>query len=184
MPNVDVPAADLGLPLIHFDYVSREALIAAVAAAEPTIRRRFRILVGQEIEQLLALLDEIDGDPDLEPSLGRIPFDDVELIDAEGDGDPDLEPTFAATVAFNQDLAWSGPTFHDELEEACEDEGAQCDDEGNDSGDREPDLAGGNSIYCNILDGEANGPAFDGPDPWQADRFEPSHPKWGDPWRA
>jgi len=54
--------------------------------------------IENEIERLLVLLDAMDGDTDLEPSLGY-------------NGPGIAEP-------------WN------DAEDACEDEGAQCDDEG------------------------------------------------------
>jgi len=125
---------------------------------------KLRPVIEAEIERLIALLDEIDGDPDLEPSLG---FNVLMLtyagaIDLEGDTSDD-EPTCGAIEArlpsldyffgmrglfpalrepgsapaylsagFCQIGAWSSPTasLADECEPCCEDEGAQCDDEG------------------------------------------------------
>jgi hypothetical protein len=62
--------------------------------------------IEAEVERLICLLDRLDGDTDLEPSLAGY---SEGMDDREGD---------------------------EEREEACEDEGAQCDDEGdiNDSG--------------------------------------------------
>lgn len=67
---------------------------------------KLRPVIEAEIERLIALLDAMDGDPDLEPSLG---FSILQL-------------TYGAAV--------------DECEDCCEDEGGQCDDEGvpNDNG--------------------------------------------------
>lgn len=138
-------------------------------AASPntiTLPEKLRPVIEAEIERLIALLDEIDGDPDLEPSLG---FNVLMLtyagaLDLEGDTADD-EPTMGATEArlgapmtlfggsmwslfpalrepgsaptytsagFCQLAAWAGPTDarKDECEPVCEDEGAQCDDEG------------------------------------------------------
>ena len=69
--------------------------------------QRLRFEAEQEVERLIALLDLLDGDPDLEPSLCGV------LCCSKGLRD---------TVE------------NDECEECCEDEGAQCDDEG-DCGD-------------------------------------------------
>lgn len=135
-----------------------------------TLPEKLRPVIEAEIERLIALLDEIDGDPDLEPSLG---FNVLMLtyagaVDLEGDTADD-EPTMGATevrlsspdyffgmrglfpalrelcsapayvsAGFSQLAAWAGPTdrLTDECEPVCEDEGAQCDDEGvpNDNG--------------------------------------------------
>jgi hypothetical protein len=59
-----------------------------------------REAIEDEIERLIDILDMIDPDPDLEPSLGL-------------NGYMHLEPLLAV-----------------DLEGDCEDEGAQCDDEG------------------------------------------------------
>lgn len=72
----------------------------AVSPNTTSMPERLRPVIEAEIERLIALLDEIDGDPDLEPSPG---FSILQL-------------TYGAAV--------------DECEPCCEDEGAQCDDEG------------------------------------------------------
>ena len=69
----------------------------ASAEALPKIPRP---VIEAEIERLIALLDEIDGDPDLEPSLG---FNVLMLtyagaLDLEGDASDD-EPTCGAIEA-------------------------------------------------------------------------------------
>lgn len=133
---------------------------------------KLRPVIEAEIERLIALLDAIDGDPDLEPSLG---FNVLMLtyagaVDLEGDtadDEPTMgaieaslpapltlfggrmhglfpglrepgEPLTYASAGFCQVDAWGGPTpaAADECEPCCEDEGAQCDDEGmpNDNG--------------------------------------------------
>lgn len=47
-----------------------------------------RQLVENVVEDLLLLLDELDGDPDLEPTMGLVP--EGHQDEAEGD-DPDAE---------------------------------------------------------------------------------------------
>lgn len=161
---------------------------------------KLRPTIEAEIERLIALLDAMDGDPDLEPSLGfnvlMLTYAGaVDLVDLEGDtadDEPSLgwtelearfgrypdvlendreldladdEPNMGATevrlgapmslfggimwslfpalreaseapayvsAGFCQIAAWAGPTDvrTDECEPVCEDEGAQCDDEG------------------------------------------------------
>jgi succinate dehydrogenase/fumarate reductase flavoprotein subunit len=66
--------------------------------------------IENEIERLLAMLDDMDGDTDLEPSLG---------YNGPGIDEP-----------------WN------DAEDACEDEGAQCDDEGDDGDNGICDLDG------------------------------------------
>ena len=63
--------------------------------------------------ELVAKLDLLDDDPDLEPSLGS------------------LGSTYSTPWADQRHWA-GGLTRHLDLEDACEDEGAQCDDEGAD----------------------------------------------------
>ena len=63
--------------------------------------------------ELVAKLDLLDDDPDLEPSLGS------------------LGSTYSTPWADQRHWA-GGPTRYLDLEDACEDEGAQCDDEGAD----------------------------------------------------
>ena len=109
----------------------------------------------QHLEAMIGWLNELDGDPDLEPSLGASrpheqlsqtiwahgTTDDREQeCEDEGAGDEDSEPA----------LGWpetgtAGQSFHNmgstsDLEEQCEDEGAQCDDEGCVHTDDEPSL--------------------------------------------
>jgi hypothetical protein len=64
------------------------------------------------VEALLAALDAMDGDPELEPSLGSVRGGD----------------SLSAGGSIDQRRWAQGAS--DEREEACEDEGAQCDDEG------------------------------------------------------
>ena len=117
----------------------------------------------------LAVLDDMDGDPDLEegddlePSLTSTTNknfgdgDDRELCGSEtelemggvgdktdqrrwgaeagqeGDGEPDKEPSLGSIATTDQRYWSGGPTGkarHLDREQACEDEGAQCDDEG------------------------------------------------------
>lgn len=75
------------------------------SARHPMARLRWE--VESEIERLIALLDLLDGDTDLEPSFCGV------LSCSKGSGDT---------------------AENDECEECCEDEGAQCDDDG-DGGD-------------------------------------------------
>lgn len=76
--------------------------------------RQLRNRMAQAVEILIAAMDAIDGDPDMEPSLGSVG---------------------AEIVYFDQRKWAQGVT--DDREVECEDEGAQCDDEGHDS-DTEP----------------------------------------------
>lgn len=101
--------------------VSRE-LIAGIAAI---------------VEAGIALLDEIEGDADLEPSIYN-PCPHLFPVDAEGDdadaeeGGDENEPQLGASADVNQALGWFNFATRgtDDCEPECEDEGAQSDDEG------------------------------------------------------
>lgn len=62
------------------------------ARSEPTtfiaLTPAMRQLIENVVEDLLLLLDELDGDPDLEPTMGDVP--EGYLDEQEGD-DPDAE---------------------------------------------------------------------------------------------
>jgi len=112
----------------------------------------------QHLEAMVAFLDEWDGDPDMEPSLGApIPHQQVtqgiwssgntedreQECEDEGAGDEDNEPSLGwpATGSAIQSPRNMGSTS--DLEEDCEDEGAMCEDEGaqcDDEGDRSSDM--------------------------------------------
>lgn len=89
---------------------------------------RTREEVEEQIEILIALLDVIDGDPDLEPSLGLNGYLSNDPPDLEGD-DCDLEPILGSAEGSFCQVNWGAGPLYD-LEDQCEDEGAQCDDEG------------------------------------------------------
>lgn len=75
--------------------------LGAGISALPTLRQRMEAAV----ETLLAALDVMDGDPDLEPSLGAVAYG-----------------------CFSDQRRWA-QGVSDEREEACEDEGVRPDDE-------------------------------------------------------
>lgn len=77
----------------------------------PTLRAR----IEATIEHLVSLLDAVDDDPDLEPSLGYSPYDEIDL---EGD-DSDLEP--------DNDDEWSGDEY--EPDEGWQERDSQLADE-------------------------------------------------------
>ncbi|MBI2719565.1 MAG: hypothetical protein HY245_03990 [Rhizobiales bacterium] len=106
-----------------------------------------RPMIEAEIERLIARLDDMDPDPDLEdggdgePMLGAPEahrgswsglFPEAYQDDREAD-DGDDEPSLAAPEA-SRETRWAQTHWaagrSDELEEVCEDEGAQCEDEG------------------------------------------------------
>lgn len=104
-----------------------------------TIQPDLRHRIEAEIDRLIGILDVVDGDPDLEPWLAGIggPDDDREgdpLDDGELD-DSDDEPSLGfleASENYGSIGHLAGGDEDRELE--YEDEGAQCDDEG-DTGD-------------------------------------------------
>ena len=97
---------------------------------------RLRFEAAQEIERLIALLDLLDGDPDLENDGDGTGFERASPY--AGDHEDD-EPSCGAIESYAGGTDWS-PRFtsaeRDECEPCCEDEGAQCEDEGHDD-DRE-----------------------------------------------
>jgi len=97
---------------------------------------RLRFEAAQEIERLIALLDVLDGEPDLEDDGDGTGFD--QRLPYAGQHEDD-EPNCGAIETYGGGTDWS-PRFtsaeRDECEPCCEDEGAQCDDEGHDD-DRE-----------------------------------------------
>lgn len=108
---------------------------------------RFRARVAAAIDSLMALLDEIDGDCDLEPSLGFSLFlGDPRMVDLEQDaGDepegPDTDRELTALERHGNGFTYSGP-------DDCEMNG----DEDDDDGDTEPNLGWVNrengGTYC------------------------------------
>lgn len=120
------------------DYLSLTAMPLNDRAVQALVRLREE--AANEVDRLLALMDAIDGDPDLEPSFcGKIGVGGDEyawnphLDEAEPEGD---ELNLATTEAEdNLGMPFVSPhqaSMIDECEIVCEDEGAQCDDEGND----------------------------------------------------
>jgi hypothetical protein len=59
---------------------------------------------------MIATLDQIDGDPDLEPTNGDVNKHDLDEIEGDHHGDdPDREPSLGWTATFNQSArAWQG----------------------------------------------------------------------------
>lgn len=117
-------------------------------------RHQFRAQVCRLVERLIAMLDEIDGDADLE-------------------GGADDEPRLSFTGHMNQDMAirgepigWAVERGEYDLEEACEDEGAEHDgrepEEDNDTSDYEASLCGVSFGVgsCSALDAEGTSAAF------------------------
>ncbi|MBN9079694.1 MAG: hypothetical protein BGN87_18575 [Rhizobiales bacterium 65-79] len=102
-----------------------EAYVAAALAEADgvfflTLDRNDRTSVATTIERLIDMLDAVDGDENLEPSLGAPENHPGGYKHSDADG-------------------WKAKNA-DDREEACEDEGAQCEDEGVVTGDNEPAL--------------------------------------------
>lgn len=79
-------------------------------------------VIADEVERLLAILDALDGDPDLEASGNN---DDPRLDDAECDL-AESEPSLGATDTFDQNEAgWFELTLYraDDLEQNADDDG-------------------------------------------------------------
>jgi hypothetical protein len=123
-------------------------------------KRELRRSAEAWVERLVTLLDGLDGDPYLEPELSQSrgqseredqgiswsspalegeESEDLEPATARETGDQtgnwfagshdDLEPSLGASNGGNQ-LFWGTIGLYTDAEQACEDEGAQCDDEG------------------------------------------------------
>lgn len=100
--------------------------MSAVPITHPAAtRHQFRAQVCRLVDRLIGILDDIDGDADLE----------------EG---ADLEPSLSFTGCVNQHMAIhaepSGGLEWLDLEDACEGEGEACEDEGAVTGDDEPEV--------------------------------------------
>ena len=111
--------------------------------SEPTPEitpQAIRQTIEAMIESLIAVLDDTDPDPDLE--------------DGDEDNDKsDFEPALGSLERVSQ-VQWSHGTDddcedeHDGREPCCEDEGAQCEDEGAIDADRE-DEGDDEPSWCN-----------------------------------
>ncbi|WP_441255759.1 hypothetical protein [Tardiphaga sp. 285_C5_N1_2] len=88
---------------------------------------RLREEAASEIDRLLEFLDATEGDADLEPDLGFYNARHY-ACDAEAD-DAEAEPSLCGLTADRRFATDSGFWTADR-EMECEDEGAQCDDEG------------------------------------------------------
>lgn len=122
-----------------------ETIVSAAATGLPLATR---LDVETEIERLIAFLDEIDGDPDLE---------DDDPAEEGGDTEPSLGWTYTLSGVH---VAPRAEGYELDLEEQCEDEGGQCDDEGFPWGDDEPDNDGEHSLGWS-LDGTLAGTSED-----------------------
>lgn len=186
----------------HSTTTSRSARPKRRRSAKPHVSKReaarllaLRDRLEQHLEAMVAFLDEWDGDPDLEPSLGSaaphqqvtqeiwatgVTDDREQECEDEGAGNEDDEPSLGSSENhpgkygggsqgawstgypgdIEGDHADSEPSLgwpetgsgcqslmntgvHDEREGDCEDEGAQCDDEGDRTSDMDFDEACG-----------------------------------------
>ncbi len=130
----------------------------------------------EAIVQALAVLDTLDGDADLEPSLaGFNPlgnFDDSEADDGGvyADDEPSLGALGGTARAGGSQLGWAGGASSD-LEEEHDGREPQCEDEGSyRDGDDEPDDSGFAPTYPNAHDQRTPWPGggFDGVDGYGA----------------
>jgi hypothetical protein len=119
---------------IHVDLgqMPRAPRVKTRKPSSPADRKRLKLMARirkeaeAEIERLLIIIDEIDGDPDLEPYLGV----------------PERHPSVMNWAQYSRvgsQENWA-IGLGDDREAVCEDEGAQCEDEGSDV-DRELDPA-------------------------------------------
>ena len=117
-----------------------DAYSATAPVEHPALtKQRLRSSLCRLIDKLVTALDDIDGDPDVE------------------DGADD-EPSLSFTGHLNQDAAIRGEPMglaaergEFDLEQACEDEGAQCDDEGCEDENREASLSGSLGTYTHAV---------------------------------
>jgi hypothetical protein len=97
--------------------------------------------IERTLDKLIGLLDALDPDPDLEPSLGYNPYGSM---DQESD-DADNEPSLGATHALSQEQAWRSPlVIGTDLE---------FDGDGVPDADKEPDADGEPSLAGSPNDG-------------------------------
>ncbi|TPN49350.1 hypothetical protein [Mesorhizobium sp. B1-1-7] len=115
---------------------------------------KLRLQLATTIENLIALLDEVDGDADLEddaadePSLGWNDInqpggvDDRELDSCDDEDCHDREPTMSGSNSIDQTHAYRGSSHQDECEEENEHGGDVLDEphDANDQGDDEPSM--------------------------------------------
>jgi hypothetical protein len=121
MPNIRVPAAGEAVP-------SKSTVFLAMTP-------KLRVQLATTIENLIALLDEVDGDVDLE--------DDEREHDTVDDEDGhDREPTMGAGNSIDQTHAYRGSSRPDECEEENEHGGDVLDEPHDqvDQGDDEPSM--------------------------------------------
>ena len=116
------------------------------AVTRQRLRRRLTVL----IDRLIAALDEIDGDPDLEDG---------------ADDEPSLSAAIPQAIWEGSQDAWAQGA-DDDREVACEDEGAEHDgrepEEDDDTSDYEASLCGVSFGVgtCSALDAEGTGAPF------------------------
>ena len=99
-----------------------DAYSAPAPVEHPAVtKQRLRSNLCRLIDRLVTALDEIDGDPDLEPSLAH----------------PELAAGLSQHLQERTLPLWH--PHETDLEEECEGEGAQCEDEGAEHDGREPE---------------------------------------------
>jgi hypothetical protein len=120
------------VPLVG--HMTAEQKAAVRTRVEAVVHRLTAVL-----EDMIAALDQLDGDPDLESSMGYQPYPD----ECEGDGS-DNEPSLGWTSTVNQSAgAWHGPIDgYGFVDREDEHDGAEPDVDHEDGGDDEPSLCG------------------------------------------
>lgn len=126
MPNIRVPADGEAMPSAQVPFITPQDGALAFACAALHRHRVALDALRQQAEAEVA--EHALARQDMEALIARL----IDGLD-DLDGDPDLEPTMGYVV----------PGYVDEAEDVSEDEGAACEDEGNDGGDRELDPAEG-----------------------------------------
>ncbi len=149
--RVEHLAAELSAALDHFRSGCWQAVIQPASASDYPVSLtqrsciflavdgRDRDSLVRTIERLMGVLDDLDGDPEMEPTLGAIeqhpaPYSGSSPVYGKQVRTPDGDQT-----------DWSNGGDVDERERVCEDEGACIqsqphDDDGRSSSDTEPNL--------------------------------------------
>lgn len=100
----------------------------ATAAGDPrAVLMRLREEAANEIDRLLEFLDATEGDVDLEPDLG---FYNARHYACDAEADDEEAESSLCGLTVDRRFATDNGFWGADREMECEDEGAQCDDEG------------------------------------------------------